>query len=151
MPARSGKPEMGFLAGTARKAITEADDLVVSAITWFESAWLATRGRIAVSVSVATWLRKLSSRVATIPITAELAGVALALPSAIPSDPADRLLYATAIHHELRLVTKDSPAQARRSAHGLVGQYKAADIYRSSRTSRRREATIRPPAAMTAK
>jgi len=31
----------------------------------------------------------------------------LTLPSSFPGDPADRLIYATAIEHGFRLITKD--------------------------------------------
>lgn len=100
------------LSSPARAAIDQADELAVSAMTWFELAWLATRGRIAVSSTVSGWLRTLSARFSTFPITAELAAVAAALPAAIPSDPADRLIYATAVQHKLRLVTKDRALRA---------------------------------------
>jgi PIN domain nuclease of toxin-antitoxin system len=43
----------------------------------------------------------------TVSITPAIAATAVSLPSSFPGDPADRLIYATAIEHGLRLVTKD--------------------------------------------
>jgi PIN domain nuclease of toxin-antitoxin system len=40
-------------------------------------------------------------------VTPAIADTAVALPSSFPGDPADRLIYATAIEHGLKLVTKD--------------------------------------------
>ena len=36
-----------------------------------------------------------------------IAATAVSLPTSFPGDPADRLIYATAIEYGLRLVTKD--------------------------------------------
>jgi PIN domain nuclease of toxin-antitoxin system len=40
-------------------------------------------------------------------LTPAIADTGVALPSSFPGDPADRLIYATAIEHGLQLVTKD--------------------------------------------
>jgi PIN domain nuclease of toxin-antitoxin system len=40
-------------------------------------------------------------------MTPAIADTAVALPSSFPGDPADRLIYATAIEHGYRLVTRD--------------------------------------------
>jgi PIN domain nuclease of toxin-antitoxin system len=45
--------------------------------------------------------------VRTIPLTPAIAATAVALPSSFPGDPADRLIYATAIENSVPLVTKD--------------------------------------------
>jgi PIN domain nuclease of toxin-antitoxin system len=42
-----------------------------------------------------------------VPITPEVAATAAALPDAFPRDPADRLIYATAVETGWRLVTRD--------------------------------------------
>jgi PIN domain nuclease of toxin-antitoxin system len=91
----------------ARKALEEADELVVAAISWYELAWLARHERIAVSVPIRSWLQGLAAQLRTIGVTPAIADAAVALPSSFPSDPADRLIYATAVEHGLGLVTKD--------------------------------------------
>ncbi|HWW67051.1 MAG TPA: type II toxin-antitoxin system VapC family toxin [Solirubrobacterales bacterium] len=91
----------------ARKALEGADELVVAAISWYELAWLARHERIAVSVPIRSWLQGLAAQLRTIGVTPAIADAAVALPSSFPGDPADRLIYATAIEHGLGLVTKD--------------------------------------------
>lgn len=91
----------------ARRALEEAEELVVAAISWYELAWLARHERIAVTIPVRSWLQDLSTQVRTIGMTPAIADTAVSLPSSFPGDPADRLIYATAIEHGLGLVTKD--------------------------------------------
>lgn len=91
----------------AREVLQEADDLAVAAISWYELAWLAHHERITVTVPIRSWLQSLAAQLRTIGITPAIADTAVALPSSFPGDPADRLIYATAIEHGLDLVTKD--------------------------------------------
>lgn len=96
------------LSARATKLLTASDELAVAAITWFELAWLARNGRIDVAIPIRSWLDQLSTQVRTIAITPAIADTAVALPASFPGDPADRLIYATAVEHGLQLVTKDS-------------------------------------------
>lgn len=95
------------LSDTATRTLSEADQLAVSAISWFELAWLATHERITVTVPIRSWLDQLADEVRTIGITPGIAEAAVSLPSSFPGDPADRLIYATAVEHGCVLVTKD--------------------------------------------
>ena len=91
----------------AAKALGGASELAVAAISWFELAWLAQHERIVLSIPVRSWLEQLAVQVRTLPLTPAIADTAVSLPASFPGDPADRLIYATAIEHGLRLVTKD--------------------------------------------
>jgi len=91
----------------ARAALEEADELAVAAISWFELAWLAKHERIVVDIPIRSWLAGLAAQVGTIGVTPAIADTAVALPSSFPGDPADRLIFGTAVEHGLRLVTKD--------------------------------------------
>lgn len=95
------------VSAPARKALDGADELVVSAISWYELAWLARHERIAVTVPIRSWLERLASQLRTIGVTPAVADTAVSLPASFPGDPADRLIYATAIEHGLDLITKD--------------------------------------------
>jgi len=95
------------VSGRAGDVLDEADELAVAAISWFELAWLARHERIAVTIPIRSWLSGLAAQVRTIGLTPAIADTAVALPSSFPGDPADRLIFATAIEHGLRLVTKD--------------------------------------------
>lgn len=95
------------VSAPARRALEDADELVVAAISWYELAWLAKHERIAVTVPTRSWLDGLASQLRTLGVTPVIADTAVGLPASFPSDPADRLIYATAIEHGLGLVTKD--------------------------------------------
>jgi PIN domain nuclease of toxin-antitoxin system len=108
----ASEPERLSPAGA--EALTAADELAVAAISWFELAWLAQRQRIIVTVPIHSWLEQLSQQVRTAGITPAIAATAVSLPSSFPGDPADRLIYATAIEHGWRLVTKDERLRGQR-------------------------------------
>jgi PIN domain nuclease of toxin-antitoxin system len=95
------------VSAAAARVISEADELAVAAISWFELAWLARHDRITVTIPLRSWLERLSAQVRTIGITTAIADTAVALPSAFRGDPADRLIYATAIETGWQLATKD--------------------------------------------
>lgn len=101
----SAEPER--VSGAAAKALSEADELAVAAISWFELAWLARHERIVVTIPIRSWLERLAGQLRTIAITPAIADTAVSLPASFPGDPADRLIYATAIERGWSLVTKD--------------------------------------------
>lgn len=103
------------LSAAATQAVTESTELAVSAITWYELAWLAAHERITLAIPSRSWLDKLGQQVRTLGVTPAIAHTAASLPSTFPGDPADRLIYATAVEHGLSLVTKDQ--RLRRHRH----------------------------------
>ena len=112
--------EPNRLSAAAAKALTEADELAVAAISWFELAWLAKHERIAVTIPIRSWLEQLASEVRTLGLTPAIADAATSLPPSFPGDPADRLIYATAIEHGCRLVTKDQRLRSHRYPRPLT-------------------------------
>jgi PIN domain nuclease of toxin-antitoxin system len=102
------------LSKRAAAAIAEADELAVASISWFELAWAARDERIIVSIPIRTWLDGLSGQVRTMTTTASIAATAVELPSSFPGDPADRLIYATAVEHGWSLITKDRRIRSHR-------------------------------------
>lgn len=95
------------LSPAATEALLGADELAVASITWFELAWLAEHERITVAIPTRSWLEQLATGVRTVGTTPAIAAAAVALPTSFPGDPADRLIYATAVEHGWGLVTKD--------------------------------------------
>lgn len=106
------------LSSTAAELVSAADELAVSAITWFELAWLGRHGRIVVNIPVRSWLEQLGGQVRTLGITPAIADTAVSMSDGFPGDPADRLIYATATEHGLPLITKDG--QLRRRAGSIA-------------------------------
>lgn len=95
------------VSAPARAALEQAGELAVAAISWYELAWLAEHERIFVNIPIRSWLQGLAAQLRTIAISPAIADTAVALPSSFPGDPADRLIYATAVEHDLQLVSKD--------------------------------------------
>jgi PIN domain nuclease of toxin-antitoxin system len=114
----SAEPER--VTRAAARALSDADELAIAAISWFELAWLAEHERIVLTIPTRSWLDQLAARIRTIPLTPAIAATAVSLPSTFPGDPADRLIYATAIEHGLRLVTKDRRLRSHRHPQPLT-------------------------------
>jgi PIN domain nuclease of toxin-antitoxin system len=105
---------------SARQALESADELLVAAISWYELGWLARDGRIALDIPIRSWLENLSEQVRTIGLSPAIAETAVALPDSFPGDPADRQIYATAIEHGAKLVTKDKAITEHDKPRSLV-------------------------------
>lgn len=108
------------LSRKATRVVEAADELAVASITWFELAWLARHERIVIGVPIRTWLDAMAASIRTIGTTPAIADTAVALPSTFPGDPADRIIFATAIEHGLRLVTKDDRMRSHRSPREIT-------------------------------
>lgn len=103
-----------LLSAPARTSIDTALPLggqFYSQISLWEIAMLEKKGRIQFRVPVADWLAKLESlpMVHGIGITSRIAAASASLPRSFPTDPADRIIGATARHLHYPLITKDGP------------------------------------------
>jgi PIN domain nuclease of toxin-antitoxin system len=114
----SSEPER--LSSKASRAVAEADEVAVASISWFELAWLARHERIHVSVPIRSWLEGLAEQVRSVATTPAIAETAVSLPASFPGDPADRLIYATAIEHGWPLITKDQRLREHRHPRRIV-------------------------------
>lgn len=97
----------GLLSERARTAI-QLETIGVAAMTCWEIAFLAHRKRIAIDDDVSQWLEAVFAlpRVELLPMTIDIAVAAATMPIPL-RDPADRMIMATALHHNAPLVTKD--------------------------------------------
>ncbi len=99
------------LSRRARRAIDaarrEGEGIAVSAITLFELAVLAKKGRIHLGISWESFLQEVESRFVVLPLDARTCAKAVELPADYPNDPADRLIGATALVRGLPLLTAD--------------------------------------------
>lgn len=99
------------LGSQARQAIRQAwsvGEVAVSAISFWEVAMLAQRGRLQLPVPPNTWRADLlEAGVREIPLDGRVAVAAAAL-EGLHRDPADRFIIATALASSAVLVTADS-------------------------------------------
>lgn len=96
------------LSRRASKAIEEADEVAVSAISTWELAMLVARRRLVLDREPLLWMQQAlaRSRAALLAISPEIAALSATITA--HGDPADRLILATARTHRSALVTKDA-------------------------------------------
>jgi len=88
--------------------IKHGDLVAVSAISCFEVAWLAHHGRIVLPCDKEEWFAKAldGSGIVLLPVTPKIAALAVELPEH-HSDPQDRIIIATALAHDAKLMSSD--------------------------------------------
>ena len=96
---------------TVKNARDQRGGLAISAITLYEIAWLAAKGRIDVRTSAESFLDEVEAQFVVQPITGRICVETTRLPDAYPKDPMDRLIGATAIVEGLTLITADTAIQ----------------------------------------
>jgi PIN domain nuclease of toxin-antitoxin system len=108
------------LTADARKAATDGK-LNVSAISVWEIANLVRKNRVVLAMPVAKWFRQTMDIMAAAmsELTVDILANSCELPGSPPSDPADRILIATAREASMVLMTRDKQILAY-SAAGYV-------------------------------
>ncbi|OGG27340.1 twitching motility protein PilT [Candidatus Gottesmanbacteria bacterium RIFCSPLOWO2_01_FULL_39_12b] len=93
---------------TIRKNLKEKT-VYVSSISVWEIAMLVNKGRLVLTMDVETWLDKVESLpgIQFVPIDSTIARKSVMLPGALHSDPADRIIIATARQLGATLITSD--------------------------------------------
>ncbi len=96
------------LAADARKAIAHGE-LSVSPISAWEIANLVRKNRIVLAMPVIKWFRETLGMMeaAMSDLTVEILAGSCELPGSPPSDPADRIIIATAREGRMVLMTRD--------------------------------------------
>jgi PIN domain nuclease of toxin-antitoxin system len=104
-PKRLSKPAAQVIRREAK-----ARSIAVASMSLSEAAWIFANNRVRIPGTVAQAVRELvdSAHVQVLELTPDIASTAAQLPSAVPSDPADRMIVATALVHAIPLVTKDA-------------------------------------------
>lgn len=114
----AAEPKRLSAAATAavREALT-AGGLAVASISLWELAWMMAHGRVEPRGTPEAALTELVDRTGVVikEITPAVATIAAQRSEDLPSDPADRLIAATARAEGLALVTKDATLRASRS------------------------------------
>jgi PIN domain nuclease of toxin-antitoxin system len=88
--------------------------IAISAITLWEIAMLAARGRIDFAEPPDIWLEELEGHplIEVMPVTARIAAESVRLGPDFHNDPADQIIVATARLHGLQLMTADKRIRA---------------------------------------
>jgi PIN domain nuclease of toxin-antitoxin system len=98
-----------------RAAIASSDRVGVSAMSCFEVVRLAEDGRITLAADPRTWIRHAlaGERTELIAVDADVAVAAALLDRrTFPGDPADRVIFASALTRRAVLATKDRRIRA---------------------------------------
>lgn len=103
-------PEL--LSKKAKRTIERAvvdNNVFISSISAWEVALLTSKKRLLLSMEVADWIKKseMLPFVNFIPVDNSIAVKSVNLPQPFHSDPADRIIVATAISLGVSLITKD--------------------------------------------
>ena len=104
----------GRLSDHAERVIADRESaLYLSPISTWETLVLARKGRLSLKPSPAAWVLDALRRSAltAVPLSHAIALRSEALEGFASADPADRFLVATAMEHELILVSADSAIQ----------------------------------------
>lgn len=103
------------LGPVARRLIEDAwrvGQVAVSAISFWETAMLAQRGRIVLPMSATEWRSELlQAGIREMPLDGRLGILATQLKN-MPRDPADRFIVATSLQHHATLITADESVLA---------------------------------------
>jgi PIN domain nuclease of toxin-antitoxin system len=89
------------------KSRQEGTGLAVSGITLLEITLLSGKKRINFIPSLEAFLTDVETRFIVLPISARICVRSSSLPLSYPSDPADRIIGATALSEGLSLITAD--------------------------------------------
>lgn len=111
------------VAPQARKVIeTARDEIYVSAISAWEIGLLVSKGRLNLTRNPLEWFRTFvdERELKVLETTPEILVTASFLPQPLHSDPADRIIIATAREHDLTIITRDKAILA----YGVAGHVK---------------------------
>ncbi len=99
----------GKLPNSIIEMIETTDDVAISAISYFEMAWLVRHGRIDLSIPFSDWVLLNSTHqcVRVIPVDQLIATTAVDLPEH-HKDPMDRIIIATTLIHDAKILSFDS-------------------------------------------
>lgn len=108
--ALQDQPRLGPEARNLLNRCSQDSAFGVSAITSWEIALLAEKGRLGLTRDAGVWVEEALShpRIRLLPIEPKIALDSVRLPGKFHSDPADRFIIATSRHWDVPLLTADA-------------------------------------------
>ena len=118
----NGDPLREPSASALQEALGQGGGLAVSPMSAWEVAMLVAKGKVAVSISPVVWFERFCALpgVTLAAMPPEVLIASCDLPGALPADPVDRILAATARAFGYTLVTRDRHLLTY-GEHGHVG------------------------------
>ncbi len=115
-------PHLGKTARQIIDEMTRHSSILIAAITPWEIAMLAQKGRIALGDDVGRWISRALALpgIVLAPLEVAISVGSVRLPGDFHADPADRMIVATARFHQVPLMTADQAILAY-GAKGHVG------------------------------
>lgn len=112
--ANGERVQLSAAAASAIDAEMNGGQILVSSMSAWELAMLVERGRVALSMDIASWLNTLNriDAVQMVPVDSEIAVKSVQLPGDFHKDPADRIIVATARKFAAPLVSADEKIRA---------------------------------------
>ena len=109
----SNPEKLGAVASSAIEQAMQENSIFLSSISTWEIALLVAKGRLALSINLRDWVRKIESLpfIRFMPVDNTITLRSVDLPGDFHADPADRIIVATALSTGLPLVTKDEKIQ----------------------------------------
>jgi PIN domain nuclease of toxin-antitoxin system len=97
------------LGPRARSLIDQSETILLSAISIWEIALLVKQSRLALKMDIADWVKQALALPSLLlaPLDPAIAIDSVNLPGDFHNDPADRIVIATARHHDVPLLTID--------------------------------------------
>lgn len=99
-------------AAMVRDTSRAGEGVCIASSTLWEIAMITAKGGFRLPGTLGDYLRYLESMFVVLPITGAIAERAVQFSDEYPKDPTDRLIGATAVAHELLLVTRDEKIRA---------------------------------------
>ena len=107
----------------ARMAIEEVrrigQGVGISDVALLEISILERKARLRLNSSLETFLSEIEARFIVLPITGRICVRAVSLPASYPSDPADRIIGATALVEGVPLITADAGIHRSKAVHTI--------------------------------
>jgi PIN domain nuclease of toxin-antitoxin system len=100
--------ELQKLSATQIEMIEQSERVAISVVSCFEMAQIVKKGRLILPLPVREWIGKAltPAGIEALPLSAEISCQAVDL-TEIHKDPFDRLIIATALNYQCRLISAD--------------------------------------------
>ena len=109
----TGRQRLSDAAGeSVREASRTASGVAIASSTLWEIAMNFDRGGIRVAATLVDYLQEIEKAFLILPITALIADRSKRFSEKYPKDPTDRIIGATALIHDLPLITADRKIRA---------------------------------------